>query len=198
MSGVGVCNCLRKRNIILQPDPKDWPWDSNRRPSTLNKYATCQTVRSVKFTVFLPVDFNCLPRVDLGITWNELRHFFWTRKSHHIIIIFLHKKWRHAFAGRDSLCHRLYHLRPVNLVCQVAFRQAAAFRKHRLNLWASRTRPAGQWRRALNACLGGGGVGGVCAIFLGNFSVNNKSKAEELRSWCCYVLFIFFKHQVFK
>lgn len=25
MSGVGVCNCLRKRNIILQPDPKDWP-----------------------------------------------------------------------------------------------------------------------------------------------------------------------------
>lgn len=152
MSGVGVCNCLRKRNIILQPDPKDWPWDSNHRPSTLNKYATCQTVRSVNFTVFLPVDFNCLPRVDLGITWNELRHFF--------------ERWRHAFAGRDSLCHRLYHLRPVNLVCQVAFRQAAAFRKHRLNLWASRTRPAGQWRRALNACLGGGGVGGIVQYFL--------------------------------
>ena len=25
------------------------------------------------------------------------------------------------------------------------------------------------------------------AIFLGNFSVSNKSKAEELRSWCCFV-----------
>lgn len=110
--------------------------------------------------------FQLFAKGWFGDNMERVKTFFWTRKSHHIIIIFLHKKWRHAFAGRDSLCHRLYHLRPVNLVCQVAFRQAAAFRKHRLNLWASRTRPAGQWRRALNACSGGGGVGGVVQYFL--------------------------------
>ena len=98
MSGVGVCNCLWKRNIILQPDPKDWLWDSNHRPSTLNKYATCQTVRCLNFTVFLPVDFNCLPTVDLGIIWNELRHFF-EREKNPFILIFLHKKRAACLCG---------------------------------------------------------------------------------------------------